>query len=30
LRRSMTFMVRGVFHWRLGNWKKVSSSTPPS
>jgi hypothetical protein len=26
----MTFVVLRVFHWRLGNWKKVSSSSPTS
>src|SRR5262245_29055430 len=24
--RSITFVVHSVFHWRLGNWKKVSTS----
>ena len=29
-RRSITLVVLSVFHWRFGNWKKVSSSSPPS
>src|SRR4029450_4465861 len=28
--RSMTFVVRNVFHWCFGNWKKLSNSSPPS
>ena len=28
--RSITFVVLSVFHWRFGNWKNVSSSSPPS